>query len=55
MSEVEDEIRRRDTSIQEMEEDVIRLQTGVNDLSRELEAKGKEILSNRSDFNLRLK
>ena len=55
LAELEEEMRHRQATILRLEEEVSELQRGVNDMSRELEAKGKEILSIRSEANKTLK
>ena len=54
-SELEEEIRLRQAAIATLEEDVKRLQDGINQMAHELEVKGKEILNVRSEANRTLR
>ena len=54
-AELEENIRHRQQAIDTLEEDVKRLQSGVDQMAHELEAKGKEILNIRSEANRTLR
>ena len=54
-SELEEDIRHRQAAIATLEEDVKRLQDGINQMAHELEVKGKEILNVRSEANRTLR
>ena len=51
ISEIEEEMRHRERTIRNLEEQITSLQAGVDDMSKELELKGKEILRIRSEAN----
>ena len=51
MSELQEDIRHREMTIRNCEDQISQLQSGVNDMSKELEMKGKEILRIRSEAN----
>jgi hypothetical protein len=50
-SELEERIHHKETSIRTLEGEIQKLQKGVHDMARELEAKGKEVLIIRSEAN----
>ena len=54
-AELEENIRHRQKAIDTLEEDVKKLQSGVDQMACELEAKGKEILNVRSEANRTLR
>ncbi len=54
-SELEEEIRHRQSAITRLEEEIARLQSGIDSMSHELEAKGKEVLNIRSEANRTLR
>ena len=54
-SDLEEDIRHRQAAIARLEDDVKRLQDGINQMAHELEAKGKEILNIRSEANRTLR
>ena len=51
MSEMKEDMRHREMTIRNLEEQTNQLQAGINDMSKELEMKGKEILRIRSEAN----
>ena len=54
-AELEENIRHRQQAIDTLEEDVKKVQSGVDQMAHELEAKGKEILNIRSEANRTLR
>ena len=48
-------MQQRNEAIQELDGEIEKLQSGINELSHELEAKGKEILKIRSESNMALR
>ena len=52
LSEMEEEIRHRETAVQSMDAEIRRLQTGISEMSHELDAKGREILKVRSEAHI---
>ena len=51
MSEMKEDMRHREMTIRNLEDQTNQLQAGINDMSKELEMKGKEILRIRSEAN----
>ena len=51
LAELEEEVRHREMSVRNFEEEVRNLKLGISDMSKELDAKGKEILRIRSEAN----
>jgi archaellum component FlaC len=49
------EIRHRDRHIKNLEEELLKLQAAIDDLAKEVESKGKEILRVRSDANQQIR
>ena len=55
MGELQDDIRFREHTIKALEEEKQKIQSGINDMIQELEAKGKEVLKVRSEANRQMK
>ena len=51
LSELEEEVRHREITLRNFEEEIRNLRTGISDMSKELDMKGKEILRIRSEAN----
>ena len=51
ISDLQEEMRHREVTIRNLEAEIRKLQSGVGDMSRELEMKGKEVLRIRSEAN----